>query len=329
MPIIISQTPSLSDLKNTFKFIKDKSVKNIPGIIEYDTNIDGPTLGITMCTHGDEPAGLAILWYFNKYNFWEELKCGKVIFVLQNILATERYFSDFTSPDRNKHRYADINFNRLPENALEIKNSNDYEINRLQELYPIYKSFTHGFDIHTSQDEVPMIITGDKFYPELVRGFPIEVVLTNISKPQIGFPSFEFFGGLGNNIPVFEIEAGTDESPKAFETSIVCALSLLKNLGMLEGGTIVAVNAYKEYFIYGSVIFPNDTFKLSKVFEYYESLEKRQELAKGTVNEKEVILKCEENGHAIFPPLNELSRPPQFIEEEQMFLSLPVKRIEI
>lgn len=110
-----------------------------------------------------------------------------------------------------------------------------YEISRLNELYPVYQEFTHGYDIHTSQDEVPMIIAGDKFYPELVKGFPIEIVLTNIAEAQLNLPSFAFFGGLGSNIPVFEIEAGTDESEKSFQVAIDCSTALLKNLKMIEG----------------------------------------------------------------------------------------------
>lgn len=316
--------PTLENLKGVFSFLMQSYYQSTPGVFVYDSGVTGPQLGITMCTHGNEPAGLAILWYFKENNLWHLIKKGKIFFILQNIRATSRYFDDLHSESRNKHRFTDINYNRLPENSHEIKNPESYEVQRLQQLYPIYQQFTHGFDIHTSEDEAPMIIAGSKFYPELVKGFPIETVLTNISNPQSGYPSFEFFGGLENEIPVFEIEAGTNEGIKSFETSIICAVSLLKNLDFIEGDTKAAVPHYKEYFIYDSVLFPNKSFKLTKFFSYYEKIEKNQILANGIVDGKEVEFKCKEDGHVIFPPINKLKRN-HFLTDEQMFISRSVK----
>lgn len=253
-------TPTLKNLKETFKLISSATYNGVKGVMKFDTNKKGPTLGITMQTHGDEPGGLAVLWNFLTANLQTQLKNGSVIFILQNIEAARAYFSLLGDPNRHKYRYTvnGVNFNRLPEDSLEMEKRIAkgkklpplaYEITRINELYPIYKEFTHGCDIHTSQDEIPMIIAGDKFYPELVKGFPIEIVLTNIAEAQLNLPSFSFFGGLNSRIPVFEIEAGTSESEKAFQTAIDCSIALLKNLKMIAGKTKSAVKQYKEYFI--------------------------------------------------------------------------------
>ena len=328
-PYYYRQYPSLQQLQETFSYIKTQSYNGAPSVLKFDTGKEGPVLGITMCTHGDEPAGLAVLWNFMHENLQGKLLCGAVIFVLQNIAATEQYFSMLDSEERNKYRYTEggVNFNRLPEHSLEIENSPVYEINRLQQLYPVYKEFKYGYDIHTSEDEEPMIITGNQFYPELVKGFPIEKVLTNIAEAQINLPSFSFFGGLNSNIPVFEIEAGTDESPASFKMAIDCSLALLRNLNMLEGNNRSLVTQYQEYFIFDKLVLPNDSFELVKTFDYYENITKDQPLAKGIINGEERIITAAENGHAIFPPLGKLKRDYFSLTEETFFISKPVQTI--
>ncbi len=332
-------TPTLKNLNETFNLISNATYNGIKGVIKFDTNKKGPTLGITMQTHGDEPAGLAVLWNFLTSNLQTQLKNGSVIFILQNIEAARAYFSLLDDKSRNQYRYTvnGVNFNRLPEDSLQMEKRIAkgkklpplaYEITRLNELYPIYKEFTHGYDIHTSQDEVPMIIAGDKFYPELVKGFPIEIVLTNIAEAQLNLPSFSFFGGLNSNIPVFEIEAGTDESEKSFQVAIDCSTALLKNLKMIEGETTSAVKQYKEYFICDILVLENETFELVKFFEYYEPIKKGQELAKGIVNGKEKIIRASTDGHTIFPPLKMKKREHFSLSEETMFISKPIKTIK-
>ena len=332
-------TPTPQNLKETFNLISNSTYRGVKGVMKFDTDKKGPTLGITMQTHGDEPAGLAVLWSFLTANLQSKLKNGSVIFVLQNLEAARAYFSMLDNPGRNQFRYTvnGVNFNRRPEDSLEMEKRIEkgkqlpplsYEITRLKELYPVYKEFTHGYDIHTSDDEAPMIIAGDKFYPGLVKGFPIETVLTNIAEAQLNLPSFSFFGGLNSNIPVFEIEAGTDESPKAFQMAVDCSIALLKNLKMIDGKTTNAVKEYKEYLISDILVLENETFELVKFFEYYEEIRKDQPLAKGIVNGKEKIVCSSTDGHTIFPPLNKKKRDYFSLTEETMFISKPVRIIK-
>ena len=330
--------PTLNNLKGVFSLISNSRYKDVKGVLKFDSNKKGPTLGITMQTHGDEPAGLAVLWNFITSNLQLELKNGSVIFILQNIEAARGYFSLLGDSNRNQYRYTvnGVNFNRLPEDSLEMQKRVAkgkklpplaYEITRLNELYPIYEEFTHGYDIHTSQDEIPIIIAGNKFYPELVKGFPIEIVLTNIAEAQLNLPSFSFFGGLNSNIPVFEIEAGTDEDEKSFQVAIDCSIALMRNLKMIQGETQVAVKHYKEYFISDILVLENESFELVKFFEYYERIKKGQPLAKGITNGKEKIIRASTEGHAIFPPLNKKKRDLFSLTEETMFISKRVKKI--
>lgn len=317
--------PTLENLKTIFNFIKNQNSDGINGVLEYDSGVSGKILGITMCTHGNEPVGLAILDFFIKTQLWTKIKNGKIIFILQNIAATREYFDNLFLPERSKCRFYHHNYNRLPENVIDIEATNIYEFNRVKELYPFYQKFDVGFDIHTSNDPKPMIIAGSRFHPNLVKGFPIETVITNIAKEQIGIPSFELFGGIDNDIPVFEIEAGTHESPTSFKVAIDCCIALLINMKMLEGRTVKAVDSYKEYAITDSVIFKDESYEMSKVFNYYEQLHANQILALST-NSKNSAVVCKEDGHAIFPPTKQLKKPFS-LNEEQMFISKPVNII--
>lgn len=323
--------PGIEELRGVFTKIAARSYRGVDGVWKFSANKPGPVLGITMCTHGDEPAGLAVLWNFIDQNLQDKLLCGSVIFVLQNIDAAAGYFDDTDSDQRRKFRYTPggINFNRLPEEALELKDHPAYEIGRLQKLYKIYQEFEYGFDIHTSDDKVPVIIAGGRFYPELVRGFPVETVLTNIESVQINVPSFTFFGGKKSNIPVMEIEAGLHESPVSFKTAIDCSLALMQNLTMLPGKTRKEVSAYKEYYIHDRVVFPNDTFELVKTFSYYEEVTAGQVLAKGIADGGPQEIIAVENGHVIFPPIGKLKRDYFSTSEEVLFISKPVKTITV
>ena len=261
--------------------------EGIAGVVRIDAPQAGPTLGITLCTHGNEPSGLAVAHYLlDEIAGPQRLQSGTLYVVLNNIRASDSYFSATSIEEKRRARFVDLNMNRLPEDLHKLDKDNRYEILRARQLYPIWQRFDVGFDVHsTTQDIEPMIISGGRdFHADLWRGFPIEVVLSNIDVVQIGLPAFGFYGKKEASVPVFEIEAGSHENPASFDRAIICARALLENLGMVPRGgprnesTRVS---RREYYIDGSIIFPNTSYQLDRVFKDFEYVRQGTVLARG------------------------------------------------
>lgn len=313
---------SLSDLRIFFSTMKKMQVDGISGFIRLDGREPGPVLGITACTHGNEPSGVAAIKYLlEDFDVAGKLLRGTLYLGINNLDAATRYFEASSDEERKQLRFVDHNMNRLPEDLRDLSGDRRSEIVRARELLPIYGRFQAALDIHsTSQNSDPMIITGgNHFHPELVRGFPIENIISNIDVVQIGLPAFGFFGNKDIQIPVFEIEAGQHEHPHSFERAITCVTSLLSNMGMVsDSGTPPAITTYKEYEIFGSVIFPNNTYKLTRKFDDFEFVKKGTVFAEGAG----VALVASQDCHTFFCPAVDT---PKRITEEIIFLSEPVR----
>lgn len=325
-----TQIPTHTDLRSEFSFAKGSSFNGVSGVWVVDSGKRGPTLGITMSTHGNEPSGLAALWYLrNHFGLEGKLERGKVIFVMNNVQAAENYFAACSIANKKKRdlakreaRRVDYNFNRLPENVLSFKDDARYETRRAQELRPIWSMFDIALDIHsTSKDSDPIIIACDGFREELVKGFPIEVIVTNIDKIQIGQPAISLYGKPGT-ISAFGIEAGSHEDSTSFVCARECVLALMQNLGMIPATGARGTSQYREYRINGAVILPTEAYEMTQVFRQFEPIRKGQVLARG--NGTSIL--AETDGHALMGPPR---TKPDFFGEEMVFLSLPVRKIRL
>jgi len=231
-------TQKVLALEEVLREFKKSTCDGVPGVMKIDGPRPGPVLGITACTHGNEPSGLAIFHYLlNDLNIKETLQCGTLYLVVNNVRAAEKFFAATTEKEMKDARYADVNMNRLPRDVMSSTDKK-YELVLARELYPIWQRFTHGLDIHsTLTDTMPMIISrGNNFerIAKLVRGFPIEILISNIDRMQIGVPPFSFYG-VSSDVPVFAIEAGQHTKSETLERARDCAVALLQNLEMHDG----------------------------------------------------------------------------------------------
>lgn len=310
-------------LNKTLNHFKISVVDGVSGVMCIRSSTPGPVLGITACTHGNEPSGLAIFEYLLKEkNIEKELKCGTLYLVVNNIQAAEKFFDATNEEQIRKARYCDVNMNRLPKETLQLTNDARCELVRARELYPIWKRFEFALDVHsTLEPSDPMIVSrGGEFHPNLVRGFPIEKLISNIDKIQIGTPAFAFYGGPKSETKVFAIEAGQHSDPSSFERAKGCAVSLLQNLGMLSGTPEMKVAEYEEYKIVDSVIFPDKSFDFIKSFNIFDEIHKDDLLARNTNGEE---IRAPFDGHLILP--SSLRGEEKYISEEATFISLPMK----
>jgi hypothetical protein len=322
------QLPTNDELLQEYKYISKSKVSSISGAIEFNSGTIGPTVGITLCTHGNEPAGLITLWYLrNVFKLQNKLRKGRIIFVLNNLNACEKYLHTISDEEKNMCRFLDVNMNRLPENLLTLEKSSKYEIIRAKELYPIWSQFDVGLDIHsTPQESQPMIILqGEQLPKDLIKGFSINKIISNIDNVQTGKPAFSFYGG-GKKIPIIEIESGSHKSIHSPVCAIQCALSLLHNLHIIDQNDYQLKNIHQKYETYpikGSIIFPNISYTLTRNFYDFEYLKQGEIIAQGDGDD--ILMPF--NGHAIIVMLKAGEKPKK-ITDEVMYLSEKISKFD-
>lgn len=317
-------TPTMKGMEEVLAKFKKSICDGVPGVMRIDGPRRGPVLGITACTHGNEPAGLAIFQsLLTDVNVRETLRCGTLYLIVNNIKAAEKFFACKTEEEWPGCRFVKIDMNRLPKNVLTSVDQS-YEVLRTCELHPIWKRFTHGLDIHsTTMPTKPMIISRGRNFnriSRLVRGFPIKVLISNIDNIQRGVPPFAFYGESGSDVPVFGIEAGQHTNPHTLRRARSCALALLQNLGMLTGTPKVRIREYQEYEIVSSIMFQDKSFDFVKDFGTFDEINKGDLLARG-LNGKE--MKATRSGHLIMP--TDKRKEKKNIVNEVSFISLPVR----
>lgn len=316
---------SLESLKDTFEQFSNSPYDGVQGVLKFESAVPGPVVGITACTHGNEPAGLATFQYLiETLRIADQLKKGSIYFVLNNIAATEQFFEATTDEERRSTRYVDTNMNRLPKDVELLKDDLRYEIRRALELLPIWRQFTVGLDIHSTHVPTkPMIISrGNDFsaIEKLIFNFPITNLISNIDTVQVGIPAFALYGAKEINTPVFAVEAGQHTLKETFERACICTESLLRNLGMIEGHSQDTRSDFQEYVVEGSVVFDDISFDLVKDFQSYDSIQKGDLLARST-NGQEILAPF--TGHILLPTNRRGANKD--ISEEAAFLTRPAQ----
>lgn len=319
-------TPTIKDMEAVLREFKGLMYDGVKGVMRIDGPKPGPILGITACTHGNEPAGLAIFHnLLNKLNIKKSLQRGTVYLVVNNIVAAEAFFAATTEDEMIAARFKEVNMNRLPDNTLTAYENLSYEVVRARELYPIWERFTIGLDIHsTLLNTSPMIVSrGNNFdrIAHLVSGFPIDVLISNIDDIQINTPVFAFYGGIDNtDVTVFAIEAGQHTQPDSLARAMDCSIALLQNLKMLSGTSEPRTMEYHEYEIADSILFPDKSFDFVQDFKSFCKISQGDLLA---INPDGEEVRAPFDGHLVLPTPQRGEK--KVISDEVSFISRPVK----
>lgn len=318
---MLSKTQRAS-LRATFRRMKSSRVSGVSGVLIIRGKKPGKILGITACTHGNEPSGFTVFDYLlNKFDLPSRLEKGTVYLVVNNLKAAENYLARGKFGRANNYRYIDKNMNRLLENPGLWASDKRYEIRRARELLPVWKKFDVGFDIHSTSQDSPPILIGGKIPQKLVRDFPIETVLTNIDVVQIGLPAFGFYGNPKKNTVNVEIEAGGHENPASLKRAQTCAVLLLEELGMIAPSLKRPKKAAlrREYQVRSSIVLPDLSYKLVREFKDGEYITKGTILATGSG----APIRMPYAGHTFMCPKGAKMKSTS---EEALFLTEPVRR---
>ncbi|MCB0358389.1 MAG: hypothetical protein KDD44_02090 [Bdellovibrionales bacterium] len=308
--------PTFKELRAAAEELSTAAVSGVSGALRISSGRSGPCLGVSVCTHGNEPAGLAVVWWsLFERALAERLRCGEVVFVLNSPQATFDYFSG------NKNaRFVDVNMNRLDNEMLDV-DSEHYEVRRLRELLPLVQQFQVALDIHTTSIPTePMIVEVSETPRQLYAGLPYARIVSGISEIQVGVPVGYFYGGYGRSIPCFEIEAGQHEAQESFVRAIESFIGLMENLGMIERPAEReekrAAEPFEEYEIASSIMFPDDSYELVRDFENFGPIARGECLATGSG----APICAPSDGHTLFASA---SRRPASLAEEALFLTHP------
>ncbi|HYD93545.1 MAG TPA: succinylglutamate desuccinylase/aspartoacylase family protein [Candidatus Paceibacterota bacterium] len=308
----------MQDLERIVEELAAKTHEGVAGVVHLDSGVPGPTVGITVATHGNEPAGLAAAQFLLAPE--TKLLKGSVYLVLNNIEAARAYLKATTDEEKRRARFIDINLNRLPQSLFEREGETRYEMLRAQELLLIWSRFEIALDIHsTSQDSDPMLIgLGERLPAELIDGFPIQKVITGIDTVMRDRSAADFYGTSERPCRSFGIECGGHEHSESYDRAVVCVRSLLQNLQMLAGTPESTTISHDEYAVFTSIYFPNESYELTKVFENFEPIKAGTILARG--NGADIL--APEDGHVLFAPK---TTKPTHLTEEVLFLTKPVR----
>ncbi len=315
----------LVDLYGELDWMRSSHHDDVRGVWIVDSGIPGPTLGITTMTHGNEIAGLAVIKHFRTINpLAQRLRCGKAVFVVNNVTACAVYFQllgrGYDEKFARDHtRFLHENMNRLPEDVMNRFPSGRPKISlerqRAQELGATWKTFDAAIDIHSMSAGTFSVIVNTLPYvdPDLFRGFPVQTIYSGIVDVQIGKPACYFYGEVGK-VRSIGLEAGQHTDETAQRNAVASCEALLVNLGMIEGTVSSNQREYATYRIINSIFFPDASYRLIHPFKFYEAISAGQILAEGAGDP--ICSPCD--GLVIMPPLG---TEVQNIEEEVFFIS--------
>lgn len=312
-----------SKIEDAFSFFKSSHYRGVPGVFCIEGAEPGPIVGITFCTHGNEPSGLAAAYDFVNYVKRYGDTTGKIILSLNNIAAAKKFFVAKTPDDKFCSRYIDIDMNRLPSEILELTNDKRSEVVRAKELSPIWKEFEYALDIHsTTLKTVPFIINLNRTLPKnLIRGIPINRIISNIDTIQHNHPVAHFYGSKQKPAYSIGIECGSHDDQESFFCAAEALFMFLNNTGVIQRDSSAIVTEYMEYRIVQAIRFPNLSYRLERLFGNFEVIEKNQVLARGNGHD----ITAQHAGHAFFASRAEGKNT----HDEMLFLSKPAKAIKL
>lgn len=312
----------LLDLELIYRDLSKRQHKGVKGVKVWDSGIPGPTLGITIQTHGNEPVGLAV-YPFVKSLFEKKggIKHGRIVLTVNNLRAARKYFAAVNKNSSadiiDQTRFVDVNMNRLPTERLDDETCELYEVRRSRELLPIWKRFDYGLDIHsTTLQSNPMIVALAKSDLGLINKLPFRDVLVNIENVQIGTPASALYGNEKSSI--FGLEAGQHTHAQSFRKAIQSVRTLMVLIGMIDQRRMPPDSTKDVYHIFQSVVFPNDSYSVAKTFKTYERIRKGQLIAIGDGGD----IRADRNCVALFGKPASSKVPPN---EEALFLATKLR----
>jgi len=300
-------------------------------LINYVKGENYPTLVITVCMHGNEPAALAAMkLLFSSERLAEDELQGNIYVLLGNLEALNRM-----------QRFVHKDLNRVwgRENLELVRHTSSEEwpeVHELHELKSLDRLITSimakhmekplvFLDLHTtSADSAPFIPFNDAIMNrKLAENFPIPLIL-GIEEFLDG-PLMSYVNDLG--FPALGFEAGRHDDPFSTDRHAAFVELFLFHLGMLDlaenqvqklRNTLTLGFKFSPGFyeiIYRHGVVPYSGFKMAQGFRNFQTIRKHELLAKDHTGD----IKAIQSG-LIFMPLYQTEGDDGF------FIIRPVSR---
>lgn len=310
--------------------------RGVGGIYEIKGEIQGPsqpTLYLGTYTHGDELlSGSPILPLLNGDI---RLKRGRILLAVNNLEATQMGLRMVPG---------EMDFNRLPlEDLMTSSASNpSLSLQRLQSLGEIGLEASHALEIHTTPSKpYPLMrlpIKGDQAFSEAIAA---EISILNITHFQkdcrdpdgsrtLAFG--DYIGGLGNLIPVVELEGGgpqtVENNPRLYASILDAMLSVLVRLDMIDAeeyGLSPKTVIRKVYEVIDWQWAPPG-YVLPQPFEPFVYLKKGDVVMQDGIDSGLPPILMPEDGHLVLHPSYTIKdgKPAPSTHPKDWFISKPV-----
>ncbi len=252
----IIQGLTRKDLHRVYQQVASETSTPYEAVMTLDSGIEGPEVGVMACTHGNEPSGLAAFAYLMK----TPPPTGRVHLIINNVEAARRYFEEAEDLSFTAHyRFVDRDMNRVR------PDDDTYEASRIRALLPLYEQLDVVIDLHsTSSPSEPMLIEVSEDLPLLnIQG--VEVVLRNLV-PHLNAPPLV---SLCKNARAYVLETGSHEDPRSSEIAQRAVQSLLSQDLLQQDAQSVPASVYR---IYQTVVFPHESYSLTRILNNLEFL---------------------------------------------------------
>lgn len=284
------------DLRSVYEELCQREYEGIPGVLRIDGPAPGPTLGIMVMTHGNEPAGLAAVHaLLDQDALARQLQRGTVYLILNNAAAGRRYFEEATDLSFTAHyRFVDQDMNRMPAPDADGRlPGTSSEVDRVNALLPIYRRLDAVLDLHsTSAASAPMLIEIDPAQAPLhIPG--VEILIRGILEHLVG----KALVSLCERASGYVVECGSHEEPGALVIAQQAVWRMLEQQGMVSARPH-SPTPLTIYRIYQAIIFPDESYSLERILHSFEQLPAGSLLARG---EGEPIV-TERESWVIMPP---------------------------
>lgn len=281
-------------LAQCFRYLSSQVFQGIQGVLCLDSGVEGPTAGLTLCTHGDEVVGLGLVEHLEHIR----PERGRLLLILNNMAATAAYFAGTAHA-----RYLERNMNRLP---ARLEGCYALETRRARELQPLWQKLDAGsLDIHsTSCDFPPLLVvkagTLRRFAPSF-HALPVEAMVTGIIKHFTGYPAIQFYAA---SAPHAILECGQHHCPNGPKLLLTAVQQWLHNIGLKTApaeAVRAAIHSPKHYAVFQPVWLPDtgETFHYREPIAPFAKLKKGQVVAEGSNG---TLFKCPDEGYAMMAP---------------------------
>lgn len=258
----------------------NSNVNWIQWVKEIKSNIPGPNVTISACTHWGEKAWeKSIDYMLEQLEIDKYLLKWKINFILTNI---EGYLKSFDVQTPVEARFIDEDLNR----ACSIENmqkSTTYEVMRALELQPILEQTDVHLDIHSTYTKTEsMLILTKEWWEKLKGSFNCDVIYTWITDNQVWKPFIDITersGGLW-----VWIECGYEEDPEIYKIWVENSILLLDSMWMVDKNhfeqELLEKKVNKNINTYATVLKTEETFQPIKNFNHNEFVTKGTPIAR-------------------------------------------------